>query len=146
MKGGEPDIVLPRGIRVPYGEISFEYSRSGGPGGQRVNKVNSRVTLRFDVARSPSLTDEARTILLEKMRPRLTNEGVLVLHASERRDQAQNRDSAVARLRLLLAEALTPKKKRRPTKPTRGSVERRIQARKLRSDVKRLRRRPDAGE
>lgn len=137
---------FPRGVVIPAAELSFEVSRGGGPGGQNVNKVATRVTLRFDVAGSPSLSDSVRDLLRERLGSRLTNEGVLVLHASEHRDQPRNRSAAVSRFVHLLTEALTPVKPRRATRPTRGSVERRIQARKRRSDVKRQRRPPRADE
>ena len=133
---------FPRGVVVDAGELSFEASRVGGPGGQNVNKVSSRVTLRFDVANCPSFSDEVRELLLEKLGSRLTNDGVLVLHASEHRDQPRNREAAVGRFVNLLTEALTPTKKRRKTRPTRGSVERRIAAAKRRSALKKNRRPP----
>jgi len=133
---------FPRGVVVSADELTFEFSRGGGPGGQNVNKVSSRVTLRFDVAGSPSLTDSARAILLDKLKTRLTNEGVLVLHASEYRDQPRNREAAIGRFVNLVTEALTPVKARRKTRPTRGSVERRIAAGKRRSDLKKKRRPP----
>ncbi len=137
---------LPGGIRVPIGEFSFEFSRGGGPGGQNVNKVNSKATLRFDVRRSPFLPDGARAILLEKLASRLTNEGVLVLQSSEHREQARNKAAALGRARNLLVEALTPVRARRATRPTRGSVERKIGERKRRSEIKRLRKPPGRDE
>ncbi len=140
----DEDIRLPGGIRVPRGELHFEFSRGGGPGGQNVNKVNTKVTLRFDVRRSPSLTERAREILVDRLASRLTTDGVLVLMSSEHREQARNKVAAIARFRNLLATALTPQRARHATRPTRGSIERKIAARKRRSDVKRLRRPPGA--
>ncbi len=138
----DTDLRFPQGVVIPVDELRFETSRGGGPGGQNVNKVSTRVTLRFDVAGSPSLSDRAREILRERFRSRLTNDGELVLHSSEHRDQPRNRAAAIGRFVALVTEALTPRKKRRPTRPTRGSVERRIQARKRRSELKRQRRPP----
>lgn len=128
------------------GELEFEFSRAGGPGGQNVNKVNSRVTLRFDVASSPSLSERARGILRHRLSSRLTSEGLLLLHASEHREQGRNRREVIERFELLLREILTPQKKRRPTRPTRGSVERRIKEGKRRGQIKKWRRKPGSDE
>lgn len=133
---------FPQGVFIPREELRFEMSRGGGPGGQNVNKVSSRVTLRFDVEHSPSLSDAARALLLEKLRSRLTTGGELVLHSSEYRDQPRNRTAAIARFVTIVTQALTVPKKRRATRPTRGSVERRIKDRKRRSELKRQRRPP----
>jgi len=135
-------------LEIPEEELSFSASRGGGPGGQHVNKVASRVTLRFDVARSQSLSDEQRARLLEKLSSRLTREGVLLLSSHESRSQAANREDVVRRFAQLLREGLLRPKKRRPTRPTRGSRERRIESKKRRSGVKRGRgkvRRTDDG-
>lgn len=142
----DSDLRFPRGVVIPLDELRFETSRGGGPGGQNVNKVSTRVTLRFDVEGSPSLSDAARAVLREKLASRLTTAGELVLHASEHRDQPRNRAAAIARFTNLLTEALTPEKKRRETRPTRGSVERRIRERKRRSELKRQRRPPRPDE
>ncbi|MBI4880692.1 MAG: aminoacyl-tRNA hydrolase [Planctomycetes bacterium] len=138
----EDVIRLPLGVIVPLCDLAFEFSRGGGPGGQNVNKVASRVTLRFDVAGAACLPEAARTRLLAVLRPRLTSAGELVLHASEHRTQARNRAAALERFARLLGAALAPAKKRRPTRPTRASIERRIGARRRRAAVKKWRRRP----
>ncbi len=123
-------------LEIPEDELSFSASRGGGPGGQHVNKVASRVTLRFDVAKSPSLTETQRQALLQKLASRLTREGVLLLSSHESRSQASNREEVVRRFAQLLREGLRRPKKRRPTRPTRGARERRLGAKKRRSGVK----------
>lgn len=138
----DTELRFPMGVVIPNDELQFEVSRGGGPGGQNVNKVSSRVSLRFDVAGSPSLSPYVRRLLTEKLGTRLTTEGVLLLHASEYRDQPRNKTAVVARFVTLVTDALTLQKKRRKTKPTRGSVERRIKDAKRRGEVKRRRRPP----
>lgn len=140
----ERDVLeLPSGDLLSLAEITFEFTRGGGPGGQNVNKVNSRATLRFNLVNSESLSEATRSRLLERLQPRLTNDGELVIHASEYREQARNRGAALLRLEKILVEALQRKKKRKKTRPTRGSVERRIQEGKRRSQIKKWRRKPD---
>lgn len=117
-------------------EFEFRTSRSSGPGGQNVNKVNSRVELRFDVSNSALLTDTQKTILLQKLASRLTVEGVLILSSQEDRSQLSNKDLVVARFYELLAKALKPVRKRRASQPTRASVERRIQVKRIRAERK----------
>ncbi|OZM71553.1 aminoacyl-tRNA hydrolase [Amycolatopsis antarctica] len=126
---------------IPAAELSERFSRSSGPGGQGVNTTDSRVELSFDVAGSPSLPPHTRDRLLERLGSRLID-GVLTIAASEHRAQLANREAARARLVALLREASAPPPaKRRPTKPTRGSKERRLASKKRRGDVKRGRRR-----
>ncbi len=137
----EEAIRLAQGVIVPLCALAFEFSRGGGPGGQNVNKVSSRVTLRFDVAGAACLTEAVRARLLAALRPRLTAAGELVLHAGEHRTQARNREAALERFTRLLCAALAPVKTRRPTRPTRASVERRIGARRRRAAVKKSRKR-----
>jgi ribosome-associated protein len=125
---------------IPAGELGERFSRSSGPGGQGVNTTDSRVELSFDVARSPAVPDRLRDRLLDRLSGRLAD-GVLTIVASEHRSQLANRDTARARLVSVLREASAPPpRKRRPTKPTRGSQERRLAAKKRRGDVKRGRR------
>lgn len=126
-------------VQIPESELEFTASRGGGPGGQHVNKVASRVTLSFDVARSPSLPEADRQRLLERLASRLTNDGVLQLSSHESRSQAANREQVVERFRKLLAAALKRRKKRRDTRPTRASKERRLREKKQRADVKKRR-------
>lgn len=125
---------------IPDGELSERFSRSSGPGGQGVNTTDSRVALSFDVARSPSVPDDLRGRILRRLHNRLVD-GVLTVVASEHRAQLANREAARARLAAALREAAAaPPRQRRATKPTRGSKERRIAAKKRRGELKRGRR------
>jgi ribosome-associated protein len=130
-------------VTVPENELSWRFSRSSGPGGQSVNTSDSRAELSFDVARSPSLPEPLRARALERLAGRLVD-GVLTVAASEQRSQLQNREAAEQRLAAVLREALAPPPQpRRPTRRTKGSVERRLQAKRQRSDLKASRRRGD---
>jgi ribosome-associated protein len=131
-----------RGVEVPESELVWRFSRSSGPGGQSVNTADSRVELSFDLAGSPSVPDRLRERLLSRLAHRLVD-GTLTIAASEYRSQHRNRQAARARLVDLLTEASAPPPApRRPTRPTRGSQERRIAGKKRRSETKALRRRP----
>ncbi len=125
---------------LPEAELSWRFSRSSGPGGQSVNTTDSRAELSFDVARSATLTDLQRSRALAALANRLVD-GVLTVAASEQRSQLQNREAAEQRLAQLLREAIAPPPApRRPTKPTRGSKERRLEGKRQRSELKRTRR------
>ncbi|MFF5205960.1 alternative ribosome rescue aminoacyl-tRNA hydrolase ArfB [Streptosporangium sp. NPDC000396] len=127
-------------VSVPEAELHWRFSRSSGPGGQGVNTTDSRVELSFDLAATEALDPALKARALERLASRLVN-GVITIAASEFRSQLRNREAAEMRLAQLLREAIAPPpKKRRPTKPSRGAVERRIAAKKRRSDLKRLRR------
>lgn len=141
MLGGVPGDLRVRGsVVIPESELSWRFSRSSGPGGQGVNTTDSRVELRFDVARSTALGPTQRTRALERLAGRLVD-GVLVITASEHRSQLRNREAAEHRLVEELAAAIAaPPRPRRPTRATRASVERRIAGKRRRSEVKRLRR------
>lgn len=132
-------------VRIPEHELTWRFSRSGGPGGQSVNTTDSRVELLFDLAGSPSVPDHLRARALGRLGHRLV-EGRISVVASEYRSQLRNRDAARARLAELLERAFAPPApKRRPTRPTRGSQERRLAGKKRRGEVKSMRRRPDQG-
>lgn len=132
------------GVTVPEHELAWRFSRSGGPGGQSVNTTDSRVELLFDLARSPSVPEHLRARALGRLAHRLVDGKVSVV-ASEYRSQHRNREAARTRLTELLERGFAPPApRRRPTKPTRGSKERRLAGKKRRGDVKALRRRPDA--
>ena len=126
-------------LEIPDSELVERFLRADGPGGQHVNRTESAVELRFDVARSPSLPDAVRARVLARRDRRLTSDGVLVLQARRFRDQARNRDDARDRLIELLRASLAPPKNRVATKPTRASKERRLAGKKQRASVKRSR-------
>jgi ribosome-associated protein len=137
-------IRISRDVSIPEAEFDVRASRASGPGGQGVNTTDSKVELRWDVTASTALTAAQRARVLDRLSSRISKDGVLILQSSEQRSQHQNRDAAVARLRALVGEAIEPPKRRRPTRRTRGSKERRLQAKKQRGEVKQLRKRPDA--
>jgi ribosome-associated protein len=125
---------------IPAGELSERFSRSSGPGGQSVNTADSRVELSFDVARSPALPDWARQRALGRLDNRLAD-GILTVASSGERSQLMNREEARTRLAALLREAVAPPRPPRvPTKPSRGARERRLDAKRRRSETKRNRR------
>ena len=129
-------LLVTAAVTVPEGELSWRFSRSSGPGGQGVNTTDSRAELSFDVQRSRALPEHLRARALRRLAPRLVA-GVLTVAASEHRSQLQNREAAEQRLAQLLREAVAPPQAlRRPTRPTRGSQERRLEAKKQRSQVK----------
>lgn len=130
-------------IALDEAELSEEFIRASGPGGQNVNKVSSAVQLRFDVRRSPSLPDHVRTRLERLAGKRLTADGVLVITAQRFRTQERNRADALERLVALIQEAAKPVTPRRPTRPTLASKHRRLEAKSQRSSTKRLRGAPD---
>ncbi|MDN3442750.1 alternative ribosome rescue aminoacyl-tRNA hydrolase ArfB [Microbacterium sp. APC 3901] len=140
-----PGLRISAGLTIPEAELSWRFSRSSGPGGQGVNTADSRVELVWDAASSTALSPHQRERLLERLSGRLVH-GVLTIAASEHRAQLRNRDAARERLAALVAEALRPPAPtRRPTRPSRGSKERRLTAKKQRTDVKRLRKPPRDG-
>jgi ribosome-associated protein len=126
-------------ISLDEREIEESFVRASGPGGQNVNKLATAVQLRFDVRHSPSLPSDVRDRLERLAGSRLTRDGVLVIIAQRHRTQARNRDDALERLLGLIRQAAVAPVKRRATKPTKASRERRIEGKKKRADVKRLR-------
>ncbi|MGH3444022.1 MAG: alternative ribosome rescue aminoacyl-tRNA hydrolase ArfB [Nocardioidaceae bacterium] len=131
-----------RGVRIPADELSWRFSRSGGPGGQSVNTADSRVELSFDVRRSTALPDRIRERLLARLESRLVD-GVLTIAASEYRSQHRNRQAARARLvDLLTTESAPPPPPRRPTRPSRAARRRRLAGKRRRAETKALRRPP----
>jgi ribosome-associated protein len=132
------------GIVIPAHELTWKFSRSGGPGGQGVNTTDSRVQLVFDLATSPSIPERFRQRAIERLGTRL-QDGCLTITASEQRSQLQNRRAAEERLVDVLRAAMTPPPKaRRATRPSRSAVDKRIKAKKARGQTKRLRSARDA--
>ena len=137
-----PDVRVTSALVIPAAELSWRFSRSSGPGGQGVNTADSRVELMWDAAGSAVLSPVQRERLVDRLGARLID-GVLTIAASEHRAQLRNRDAARERLAAIVADAVRPPAPpRRATKPTRGSKERRLQAKQRRTDVKKMRRRP----
>jgi ribosome-associated protein len=135
-------LVVRNGVVVPDAELTWRFSRSSGPGGQSVNTTDSRVELSFDVATTAALGDVLKARALERLGPRLVD-GVLTVAASEHRSQWRNREAARTRLAALLRDAIAaPPRQRRPTRPSRGAVRRRLDDKKRQSETKRLRGRP----
>ena len=136
------DLQVTDRLTIPAAELAWRFSRSSGPGGQGVNTTDSRVELSWDVSGSVVLPAALRARAVERLAGRLVN-GVLTISASEHRSQWRNREAAAARLVALVAAAIAaPPRARRPTRPSRGAVERRIAGKKRRSETKRNRR-PD---
>jgi len=139
------DLVVKNGLIIPAREVRVSFARSGGPGGQNVNKVETKVELRWKPARSSALGVGERERVLQRLARRLTSEGDLIVTSERTRDQVRNRADAAAKLARLVAWALERPKPRRPTKPTRQSVERRLREKKERSRLKQSRQSHDDG-
>ncbi len=135
-------VVTPR-VQIPEWEFQWTFVRSSGPGGQNVNKVNSKAVLRWDVLRSPALPADVRTRFVARYSSRLTSDGELIVTSQRYRDQGRNAADALEKLRAMLATVATAPKTRRPTKPTCGSVTRRIESKQARSRKKQSRRTVD---
>jgi len=134
-----PELRITPVIVIPESELSEDFILSSGAGGQNVNKVASAVQLRFDALHSTSLPDDVRVRLLRLAGHRLTKEGVVIVTARESRDQVRNRQIARERLAELIRRATLVPKKRKPTRPTRASKERRIESKKRTAATKRRR-------
>jgi ribosome-associated protein len=133
-------LVVSNNLWIPDSELRFSFARSSGPGGQNVNKVSSKAILHFDVRNSPSLPDDVRARFLDRYASRVTNAGEVVIHSEEFRDQPKNIQACCDKLKGLILAVLKPPKKRRPTKPSRGSKVRRLKDKKARAEVKQGRR------
>jgi ribosome-associated protein len=131
-----PELRVSRTCRIPLDELEWRFTSSGGPGGQHANTANTRVEVRFDIAGSPSLGPRQRARLLERLGP-----SVRVV-ASDERSQLRNRELALDRLRSRLADALKVDRERRPTTPTVSARRRRVESKRKRGEIKRMRRRP----
>ncbi|MGQ9493266.1 MAG: alternative ribosome rescue aminoacyl-tRNA hydrolase ArfB [Anaerolineae bacterium] len=128
-------------LTIPSFELEFRFSRSGGPGGQRVNRRETRVELLFDVQHSPSLNDVQRARLLTRLAGYIDSEGILRIVATSHRSQLRNREEAIARFVQLLQRGLRTSRRRMPTKPSPQSIQQRIERKRRRSQMKELRRR-----
>jgi ribosome-associated protein len=126
-------------LRIPRAEFTFTFATSGGSGGQNVNKVNSKAVLRWDVVRSPSVPAEVRARFLSSFGNRVTQDGELVLMSDVHRDQPRNVEDCLAKVQGMLQSVLVAPKKRRPTRPGRGAVKRRLATKSAQSDKKRER-------
>jgi ribosome-associated protein len=120
-------------------ELFFSASRSSGPGGQNVNKVNSKVTLKWDVVHSLLLDEDQQKLIVKKLASRLTKEGMLILNAQDKRSQLQNKEEVISKLNQLLVKAFTHKKTRKKTKPSKAAQQARIKDKKQRSEKKQWR-------
>ncbi|MCR9228475.1 MAG: aminoacyl-tRNA hydrolase [Flavobacteriaceae bacterium] len=129
--------------RQIHRELQFKAMRSSGAGGQHVNKVSSKVELTFDINESEGLSDKEKQRIQLKLRSRLTNDGALVLQCDEARSQHRNKDLVVKRFFEILKNALVVPKKRKPTKPTKSSKEKRLKSKKITADKKAARKKPD---
>src|SRR5687768_11783233 len=134
------DLQITPTLIIPEAELRLSFARSSGPGGQNVNKASSKAVLHFDVLTSPSLPPDVRARLLQSYSSRVTKAGEIVIHSEEFRDQPRNIEACYDKLRAMVLSVLRPPKKRRPTKPTRGSKVRRLKEKKARSQVKEGRR------
>ncbi|MEQ1586492.1 MAG: alternative ribosome rescue aminoacyl-tRNA hydrolase ArfB [Cyclobacteriaceae bacterium] len=134
--------ITPPGTEEIINELEFATSRSSGPGGQNVNKVNSKVTVRWDVIHS-TISEEQREVILKKLHTRLTKEGVLQLTSQDKRSQLQNKEAVLQKLRQLLSKAFAPKKVRRPTKPGKAAKQARLKEKKFHAEKKKWRQKPE---
>ena len=133
-------------IQIPDSEIEFTFARSSGPGGQNVNKVSSKAVMRWSPTTSPSLPEDVRGRFLSRYASRLTNAGELIVTSQRSRDQTRNTEDCLEKLRQMLLAVTRKPVQRRPTKPTRGSHKRRLEAKRIQSGKKRNRRPPPRHE
>ena len=138
-----PGLTVDETLCIPASEFDFSFSRSSGPGGQNVNKVNSKVTLRWNVMTSDTIPEAIRQRFLKKFQSKIKEDGELVLSSDRFRDQPRNIDDCLEKLKKMLAQVLRPEKKRIKTKPSKAKVQQRLETKKRHSDKKNTRRRID---
>ncbi len=139
-------IEIDRTLSIGFDELTFSASRSSGPGGQHVNKVSSRITLRFDVDCSPSLSDAQRARIRERLATRINQEGILMVHAQQHRSQLRNRELAIERFADLLRQALHEDVVRKATRTPRRAHRKRVEHKRRKSQTKALRKRPSTDD
>ena len=136
----ENTLVINEAVKIPFSELHYQFVRSSGPGGQHVNRSATQVELTFDLAGSPGLSDEQKTRARLALKSYVDKDGILHLASQTFRSQLQNRQDVTARFVELMRRALRTPKKRRPTRPTAGSKQRRLESKRRRSTIKRERR------
>lgn len=135
-------IFISRRIQIPVGELEMSFARSGGPGGQNVNKVNSKAILRWPVVGTPSLPDDVKQRFLEKYKNRITVDGDLILSSQQSRDQSTNVELCIEKLRLMVVDVVAPPVPRKPTKVSSAVKKKRVEKKREHSQKKRGRDRP----
>jgi ribosome-associated protein len=142
MSSGADELVISEAVRIPFSEFGFAASRSGGPGGQNVNKVNSRIQIRWNPTASPSIAPDVAERFVKLAGKRMTKAGEIVITCQESRDAPANKAECLERLAELLRVAIVKPRVRKVTKPSRGSKERRLKEKRFRSETKQGRQRP----
>lgn len=142
----DPKVIVAGQLVIPIAELEFRYSRSSGPGGQHVQRSDTRVELLFDVAGTPSLSDEQRARVRARLAGYIDGEGVLRIVSSATRSQSDNRADAVAKFTSLMAAAVRVRKRRLPTRPSMAARQARLEGKRARALTKRARRRPGEGD
>jgi ribosome-associated protein len=126
-----------------FHELDFTASRSSGPGGQNVNKVNSKISVKFDVVHSQILTEDEKAIILKNLSGHLTKDGILMISAQNKRSQLENKQIVIQKLESMMAKAFEKKKVRKATKASKSAIEKRINAKKLQAEKKKWRQKPE---